>query len=411
MRMIDLLVKDLKQFVRDWKAALFMVIMPIAFTVFFGLIFSSVGGGEDARLPVGFLDQDGGALGAHLVDLLEASDIVRPVILEDELLHRVEKMVEGQDLAAAVVFPAGYSEAVLAGEAMTITVIVNTDTSAGATAQSSIQVAVTRLQGALEIARLSAMAVEAQGGTAGETFLLGALSQAVQAWQEPPLAVESTQSGVLAEAESAGEEDMAAQVFSSNPYAHSSPGMIVQFSLAGLMSASTVLVLERKSYCLRRLLTTAVSRLQIIVGHFLAMFTLILLQVLLLMVFSQVFLGLDYLRQPLATLLLAVGISLWTAALGLFIGVVARSEDQSIMFAMIPMLVFSGLGGAWVPLEFTGETFQAVGHLLPTAWAMDGLKDILIRGLGLEAVLAAGGVMLAYAVAFFVLSIWRFKFE
>ena len=47
---------------------------------------------------------------------------------------------------------------------------------------------------------------------------------------------------------------------------------------------------------------------------------------------------------------------------------------------MIPMFLFSGLGGAWVPLENTGPAFQAIGHLTPVAWAMDGFKTILSGG-------------------------------
>jgi len=37
MRVIDLAIKDLTELVRDWKAALFLVIMPIAFTLLFAL--------------------------------------------------------------------------------------------------------------------------------------------------------------------------------------------------------------------------------------------------------------------------------------------------------------------------------------------------------------------------------------
>jgi ABC-type multidrug transport system permease subunit len=64
-----------------------------------------------------------------------------------------------------------------------------------------------------------------------------------------------------------------------------------------------------------------------------------------------------------------------------------------------------------MPLEFTGKTFQTIGHLLQTAWAMDGIQNIIMRGLGLESVLLPAGIMLAYAVAFFALAVWRFRFE
>jgi ABC-2 type transport system permease protein len=73
------------------------------------------------------------------------------------------------------------------------------------------------------------------------------------------------------------------------------------------------------------------------------------------------------------------------------------------------MFVLSGLGGAWVPLEITGATFQAIGHMSPVAWAMDGFKNISIRGLGLEAAWLPAAALAGYAVLFFAIAAWRFR--
>jgi ABC-2 type transport system permease protein len=95
--------------------------------------------------------------------------------------------------------------------------------------------------------------------------------------------------------------------------------------------------------------------------------------------------------------------------LGLLIGVIAKSEEQAIIFSLIPMFVLSGLGGAWVPLEITGAAFQAVGHISPVAWAMDGFKNIVARGLGFNSVLLPAAALLGYALLFFGLALWRFR--
>jgi hypothetical protein len=42
---------------------------------------------------------------------------------------------------------------------------------------------------------------------------------------------------------------------------------------------------------------------------------------------------------------------------------------------------------------------------------MDGFQNIILRGLDFGSVLAPAGVLLAYALAFFGLAVWRFKFE
>jgi ABC-type Na+ efflux pump permease subunit len=408
MRSIDLAIKDLTQTVRDWKAALFLVAMPIGFTLFFGVLFGGVGGEQDPRLPVGFVDLDGGGtLSIHLSDLIDASDTIRPVTL-DESIERVEKKVGDEELAAAVIVPEGYTERTLAGEDVPLTIIVDTGSSGGPTAQSGIQSAVVRLRGAVRTAQISADAFEAQGGAPDDAYLADALDRAIEAWQEPPLTIAAAQSGMIIMAEN--EESSQPEAFDI-PYAHASPGMMIQFSITGIMGAAQIIVLERKSRSMQRLLTTAISRVEIILGHYLAMFLTIFLQLALLIGFGQLALGLDYMREPIATLLVAVTMSLWTASLGLLIGVIAKTEEQVIIYCMIPMFILSALGGAWMPLDVTGEAFQTIGHLLPTAWGMDGLQNIIVRGLGVESVLLPSGIMLAYAIALFALGAWRFRFE
>ena len=418
MRVIDLALKDLMQTVRDWKAAAFLLAMPIAFTLLFGAIFSGADGEVDPRLPVGFLDQDGGSvLSTHLLDLLSASDTVRPVVLEDADVDDVEKQVSDEELAGAIIVPAGYSERTLGqemGQAPTsdeaqLTVIVDEASSAGMTVKNGFQTAVTRLLGSVQTARLTAQAFEAQGGHADDAFVEETLDKAIAAWEEPALTVSVSQSGAAVETVEA--ENEAEQADDQNAYAHSSPAMMIQFSIAGLIGSAEILVLERKSRTLQRLLTTAISRLEIVLGHFLAIFALIFVQLVLLVGFGQVVLGVDYMREPLATLLVMVTMALWTGSLGLLIGVVSRTQEQAIMFAMIPMFILSALGGAWMPLEFTSETFQTIGHLTPTAWAMDGFQNVVARGLGLSSVLAPAGIMLAYAVVLFGLAVWRLRFE
>jgi len=406
MRVIDLALKDLLQIVRDRRSAFFLGVMPILFTFFFGLIFGSSAGG-DSRLPMGFVSHDGdGAVSTSLHSLLEASNAIRPVLLEgDEADSAAESVREG-DLAGAVIVPAGFSERTLAGEEPRLTVIVDQNTLAGQTVSNAVQAAVTRLLGAVETAQLSAEAFEARSGfeseAARQDYLDEALALASEAWRQPPLTVTVEQA--VAPAEEGAE-------LSPNVYSQSSPGMIVQFVVFGLNTSAMVLVLERKSRTLQRMLTTPITRTQVIAGHVLAMFLVVLLQQALLVAVGQLAFGVDYMREPLAILLVMVTLAFWVASLGLLIGAASKNEDQVIMWALMAMFVFSALGGAWFPLDITGQAFATIGHLTPTAWAMDGFQNIVQRGLGLSSVLLPAGILLAYAVAFFGLAVWRFRFE
>jgi ABC-2 type transport system permease protein len=409
MRILDIALKDLRQLIFDWRTALFLLLMPVGFTLLFAFVFGGGGDAEDPRLPVGFIDQDGeSVLSVHLLDLLETSESIRPIVLDDADMEEAEAQVADEELAAVIQVPAGYSDQILSQTSSVAAskpvVIVDTGSSGGQAAQSGLQAAFVRLLGAVQAANLTSQAYEEQGGTADQAFWTESLTRAIQAWDDPPLTVTSSESGALA---SETEEARSA----AGDYAHSSAGIMVQFAMAGLIGAAEIVVVERKSGTMRRLLTTPAARIEIILGHFFAMFVMILAQLVVLILFGQIFLGVDYLREPLGTLLMLLTTAFWAASLGLLIGIFARTEEQVAIYSIGVMLLLSGLGGAWMPLEFTNETFQTVGHLMPTAWAIDGFENIVVRGLGLDSVLLPAAIVLGFAIVFFAVAVWRFRFE
>ena len=69
------------------------------------------------------------------------------------------------------------------------------------------------------------------------------------------------------------------------------------------------------------------------------------------------------------------------------------------------------LGGLWWPLEITPESYQTIGHLVPTGWAMDAMNNMLSRGYALELVLPQALVLLGFAVAFCVAATVAFRYE
>jgi ABC-2 type transport system permease protein len=392
MSILHIASKDLVELLRNRMTFLFLLIMPIAFTFLFGFAFSGSGSGsEDSRLPVGLLNQDGGPLSLDLEQLLSSSAVVRLEINPENTPTDLEKRVADKALAAALIIPAGYGQSLTTAAPLKLIVFADTAENAGLSAQTEILTASSRLARAVKAADTVAPGSQP------------ALSEALAAWQNPPVRLVVAQSSVVRVKEPAE----AANPMSS--FAHSAPGMMLQFAIAGLLTCAQVMVAERKNRCLQRMLTTSVNRVEILLGHFLFLFTTIFTQFIILIAFGQLFLQLDYFQQPLATLLVAFAAALCISALGLLIGVFAKSEEQAIIFSLVPMFVFAGLGGAWVPLEVTGATFQAIGHITPVAWAMDAFKGILLRGLDVRGVLVPAAALIGYAILFFALSGWRFK--
>lgn len=405
MRILDLALKDLSQVLRDKMSLLFLIVMPMVFTFFMGMAFSGAAQPDDPRLPLGWANADGASrLSQRLYADLDASGSVRCVEVDPAA---AETAVRQGDVAGALVIPAGFGQAAFSAAPLQLTLIADQSTTTGQSLYQLARAAVVQTFSAVEIARLDVAMLDAQDALTDEAARAqereAALDAALTGWTQ------ANQQGAWVRVESAVAQTEQAAPLGGNPFNQSSPGMLVQFAITGMIGAAGILVQERKTRTLQRLITTAIKPWQIIAGHWLAMVTLVLGQTLLLVLFGQLVLGVDYFREPLGVLLVAVTFSLWIASMGLFIGILARGEEQVILFCLIAMFLFTALGGAWFPLETTGKAFSAIGHLTPGAWAMDGLQNILVRGLGLASVWQPAGILLAYALGFFALAVWRFR--
>jgi ABC-2 type transport system permease protein len=395
IRIIDIAQNDLRQLLRDRKTFLFLLLMPILFTVMFGFAFGAFNNnsGSDSRLPIGYLDQDNSRISHQLHDLLATSKVIRLDENQARSTADLEQLVSDKKIAAALIVPIDYGRASLAGKHPRLTLIGDTTSSTGTTVQADVLAMANRLDSSVSIA-LSAEQIAGDSVPFRPTF-----EKSLAAWQNPPIEITATLSSALKNLDD-GTYNLG--------LANTAPGFMLQFAIAGLLTAAQFIVVERKTYSLQRLMTTATRRIHILFGHYLAIFILIFSQFLLLIVFESLVFKVGYLRMPAATLLVAMSAALCIAGMGLLIGIMARSEEQAVMFSLIPMFVFAGLGGAWVPLEVTGGVFQAIGHVSPIAWALDGFKNIIVRGLGVESVLLSAAALIGYAILFFGLATWRF---
>ncbi len=161
MRVIDQALKDLLQILRDRKSLIFLVLLPIAFTIFFGSIFNAPAN-ADTRLPIGWLNHDeGGTLSNRLRSMLDASEAIRLVIVEDNGPEHLDERVRDAELIAAIIVPPQFSAQTIAGETIPLNVIVPS-TPAGQMASTAVQAVMKRLLSAVQTARLSAATIETQ---------------------------------------------------------------------------------------------------------------------------------------------------------------------------------------------------------------------------------------------------------
>jgi ABC-2 type transport system permease protein len=390
--------KDLVQTARDRLSFIFILIMPLAFTVFFGLLFGANSSVD--KLPLAVWDADGGAAAQQLVAALEKSAVVRVVATTGSEL---EQQIADDRAAAGLVIPAGYSREVADGRQADLTVVATQGSSGASTAASEIRTLAGE-QVTVELAsRAAAEAVWRTRSMPAGAFDGLVAESAAQARPVVARALASPAAGTrIVEAGTAAGQTPSGFVLSS-------PGMTLNFILFSLVTAGAALIVERQNGTLQRLMTTRLRRRQLIGGKAAGMFLLTFAQQAILIAVAQVFFGVDYLRDPAALLLMMVSLSLVASTLGLLLAAVLKSEPALMATTVLVSMAMAALSGAWFPLEVTGQAFQSVGHLLPTAWILDGLRGIVLRGFDVADVLPAFAYSVAWAAGLFALAVWRFR--
>jgi len=178
-----------------------------------------------------------------------------------------------------------------------------------------------------------------------------------------------------------------------------------------LIGLSGTFAYERQKGTLRRLMTTPTTRATFLFGTILAQVLTALLQMALLIGFGAFVMKVNWGQSPAALVIMLVASALAASALGTMLGTIVKTESQAMGLSIMLGMVMALLGGCWYPLELFPEVVRNIVKVLPTTWSMQGLLDILLRGGGVSAILPEAGVLLAFALVFFVIGVWRFKYE
>ena len=376
---------------------LFFIILPIVFT--FLLAGGTPSGNEDPRIWLLVVDEANTAISQQVIDELESSTAIRP-----EVTTREEAQSQFDDRRASAVFiiPSGINIASLQNGSAEVELLQQPNDLDATIAERAILTAIRRVSSAISAAQ---NAVKQR-----ETIQPFDSEEEKQAYFENSLEMAQSIQGAAPERVKVVEGTTEDQV-EYDPRANSSAGQLITWVFIPLFGISALFAYERQQGTLRRLLTTPSHKATFLLGTISGQVAMALVQMLLLVGFGILVMKLNWGREPLALFLILLSSALAAAAFGTTMGTFIKTEGQasglSIMFGM----VFALMGGCWYPLELFPPAIQNAVKVLPTTWAMQGMLDLVLRGGGLQNVLPEVGVLLGFALIFFSVGVWRFRFE
>lgn len=185
---------------------------------------------------------------------------------------------------------------------------------------------------------------------------------------------------------------------------YQAPALIAFFAFFFVFLLTAVSFLrERAGGTLERLMAAPLSRGEISIGYMLGFGFFALLQSLAIVLAAVLILRIDYEGNLWQVFLLVALITVGSVNLGIFLSTYARNELQVIQFMPIVLVPQGLLGGIiWSVDSFPGW-LQVVSHFLPLTYAIDALRNTMIKGQGFtdSGVYLNALVMAAFA-AFFV---------
>ena len=429
--LIALIRKDLKLYLRDKRALMMHLLMPVVLAAFFGSLF---GGGPEAstsKVEVGVVLLDQSEVGKQIAAGLQADSALKVSLLDEAA---AQQLVRKGKLPVAVVIPAGFGQS--AADALFSGIDKPSLTVYYDPSQSTMLAMVKGLLTQQVMQASSAAAFSFKDSSITSKQLEKVASSDLAASDKAQLSdflgslkkFQDQRAASAQQEQAAGKTDGAEkkaggmsvpfstkdEALSSGPryngYAHSLAGMGVQFILFMGIDMGISILLARRSGIWNRLMAAPVTLTTVLLGRGLsgALIALGLMCAL----FACAMLIFKVTISTLAGfLILAISFALMTAAFGLLIAAFGKTPEAARGMAVFATMIMVMLGGAWVPSFIFPEWMQQVTLVIPTRWAVDGFDAVTWRGLGLDAALAPMAVLLGFALVFASCAIWKFRRE
>ncbi len=187
------------------------------------------------------------------------------------------------------------------------------------------------------------------------------------------------------------------------------PSYLVMFAYFLVLIVGRLYVSEIRQGTMKRLRAAPLARWQILIGKFVPAYLLSVSQGLFLLLAGKLVFGMSWGPEPLWLVVVVLATSLSAMGLALVVAAIARTESQVAVYGTLLVLALAGLSGCLMgDRELMPETMRRVSLITPHAWALDAYRQLLGNPAGpnLAIVWQSCAVLTAFGVVFVLLG-WR----
>ena len=415
---LALVRKDLQIFFGDTRAVIMAFAAPILIGSFFGYVFGGNQTKKDStQLQVLFVDQDQGPVAKQLLAAMQQDSTLQ---VSPSALEPAREAVRTGKVPVAVIIPAAFGDQ--AGQAIfgsgpkpEISVLFDPSHQVEASMVRGIltgQVMQTVTKEAFSSKSTVTTARERLKGSTMEPSQKTALTDLFASLERYGDRIGTGGGGGLTVPFTTRDEAMTARAgVAYNAYAHAFGGMAIQFMLFMGIDVGIGLLLLRQRGLWRRFRAAPLSKTVLLGSRAASAMLVGMLMLAVVFSFARLVFGVKIEGSLLGFIGVCGAFSLMTAAYGLLIAAIGKTPEAARGLATLATLLMVMMSGAWVPSFLFPSWMQGVTKAVPARWAMDGLDAMTWRGLGVEEALLPIAVLLASAVLFGAIAVWRFRWE
>ncbi|MCF8364598.1 MAG: ABC transporter permease [Bacteroidales bacterium] len=182
--------------------------------------------------------------------------------------------------------------------------------------------------------------------------------------------------------------------------------MMLLFSVAAMGSS---ILGEREDGTLKRLLYSPVIPLSIMFGKMIVAIVIGTLQLMVMLFYSMLVLGLDLGDNLFYLFLVIVATSFACSGFGVFIAAISTTRKQAEGFSTIVILIMSAIGGSMIPIFIMPAFMQKVAVVSLNYWAIQGFYDVLGRDAQFSSLILKVGVLFLIGIIMSTASSMLFK--
>lgn len=421
--------KDLKILLKDTGGLATLFLMPAMFIFVMTLALGGLFNDGDNPIEILVVNDDVGTIGAQIVEGLQATEGFAVETEWDGVAltrARAEALIADQERSIAVIIPADFSDTIQRSVF---------DTPADETPQTAqIDLVVdpalsSQFVGPVKgtLAGLSQQAMMTSVAPRGIDLFLDQVGQTTGT-PLPSRVRESLREQALRSTAGGGGTGSMVEIVQMQPagmeieqFPNSVQQNVPGYTLFGVFFIAQILATnileEKKVGTFRRLLAAPMSRAAFLLGKLTPFLIVNLIQIALMFavgVFIMPLLGAPKLElgtHPEALLLISLAASLAATGLGLLLAAVAKTSEQISGLGTLLVLTMAALGGVLVPRFVMPDFMQTLGLITPHAWGLDAYQDVLVRGYDVARILPEVAALMGFAVVFFGVALWRFKWD